>query len=226
MDAGAVLPAHRECLRLRHSCAWCLPARTTAPSSRSARRSRGALGCGRRCACLVRGCRGPGAQGARLTRRTVAVRRIRCAALHRCRPVPWRRTRRHRGTGCRPHRWPSHWTDVDHGLGEVGVDFQSCNCVVKGDSGSARPMHFGRGSCFMLFRVGSSGSCRRRPLDAIARHDFRACDKSVCDGKTRRALLWLSVPFERGNHTRSNGGALRRGSRRSRLSRQTPRVSP
>jgi hypothetical protein len=46
-----------------------------------------------------------------------------------------------------------------------------------------------------------------RPLDAIARHDFRARDKSVCDGKTRRALLWLSVPFERGNHTRSNGGA-------------------
>jgi hypothetical protein len=38
-----------------------------------------------------------------------------------------------------------------------------------------------------------------------------AYDKSVCDGKTRRALLWLSVPFERGNHTRSNdGGATAR----------------
>jgi len=144
-------------------------------------------------------------------RLVLAARRLPRAVLVRCRLVPWRRARRHRGTGYRPHQWPSRWTDVDHGLCEVGVDFQSCNCVVKGDSGDAARCISGPASCFFE-------SCRPvavdgRPLDVIARHGFRACDKSVCDGKTRRALLWLSVPFERGNHTRSNGGALRRGSR-------------
>jgi len=65
-------------------------------------------------------------------------------------------------------------------------------------------MYFGPG--LMLFESFRPGAVRGRPLDEIARHDFRAYDKSVCDGKTRRALLWLSVPFERGNHTRSNDG--------------------
>ena len=71
--------------------------------------------------------------------------------------------------------------------------------------GSACPNAFsGPASCF--FESCRPDAVDGRPLDVIARHDFRAYDKSVCDGKTRRALLWLSVPFERGNHTRSNGG--------------------
>ena len=64
---------------------------------------------------------------------------------------------RRRDTGCRPSPHRPGWTDVDHVRDEVGVDFQSCNCGVKGDSGHASPTFLAGPTSFCYSSARSEG---------------------------------------------------------------------